>query len=304
MQSLSRLEFFLLALIVYSLIGCNPERRITIPEYEVSPTWSPKDVRLVCENDAQCPDNQGVLLSYRHSIENYGSYQILHTLVGYCTASLYGPDQIITAGHCLQDLGKFENTWFISVNKTSRPSQMFEADVSSATFTVSDFDSPDFGAIKLHGGATASRYMHSAGTRIQTQDHLIALVTDTTEPHSVTHLVLRALKCTFLTNKDFPYDMAGNLDVFKMQECLSLKGNSGGALVQPGDLTAVNGIVAFGPSWADPETTTTSDLRTRAPLGAVFAGITNVDCITLPNWPAPNPSCHALRTTAKVNAEY
>lgn len=296
----------LLSILILSACGALEENKNDPNQNPtpVGPNWSVNDVSVTCENEALCPDNQGILLVVKRHNE-YSSWGTTSTLLVYrCTGTIYDIDKVVTAGHCVDDFSGASEIWFKTVDKPGKPARTFKVSsnsIAKQSPPSSDLNRIDYGAFRLEGQATGIAYGHPALAIPADTHEMIALVINPkpTSKTIATEFILNAVPCRHGANMIDPISYEQNPDKFLFTDCKIYGGNSGGAVVSRRDPLSILGLISTSNSaeHAKPSSLNSPPVELAAEGEDDNAPITdrgtatNARCFTMPAWPQMAAKC-------------
>lgn len=271
----------------------------------VKSSWSPNSVTYACSNPTQCPDNQGVLLGVTVTETNDGYYTHVSTQVYRCTGSIYSATKIISAGHCAEMMKNSDHIYFRTVEKPGRPSHTLTVKSTPVVKIFSAVESPDFAVFELASPIHDVQFAHPAPSNPADVTHLTALVANGRVQNTMTDFVLDAVDCRTDINLINPVAISSNPAVFNVMDCVLVSGNSGGALVDPKDLTSVYGILSYSNNESKKEDANSKLASLLRDMQAVhkgadttkkidIGGFSNARCVGFPDWPRLESNCFEM----------
>lgn len=265
------------------LVACAPKHTPHSPgsdpvDAQIKAKWDPEKVQLLCDNPHRCPENHGALLMAEESIsENFilGVKKVSYSVVR-CTAFAFGPHKLMTAGHCAEDLSHSRRAYFVTPQKPGRPGRLFHIKgIVEKRYAEDDPLTPDYAILETVEEMDFSTFAHPAQNVSPDADRFSAVVVNF-EPRKTPddlHLILQTFNCTPMKgNIVAPIEFKDRPDTFFVDGCPLDVGNSGGALTLADDLNAVLGVI-----------------KVKKP-----AGITNMGCFGLQDWPQQQDHCLKL----------
>jgi len=263
----------------------------------VGPDWSIDSVSYTCADSNYCPDNQGILMAVRStSTTDDNGNTVTNLEIERCTATIYDTYKILTAGHCVDSMKDFDQIWFKTAEGNGRSSRTFQ--VVPPYVDQVDYDDhfvSDYGSLSLVQPATGISFAHPAASIPFDISQMIALVANPREDGSTTEYELDAVSCSHGASNVDNVTYNDNPTTFVM-DCKIYSGNSGGAVVSPGDPVNVLGVVTASNSgkFEDRDKTDylSSWLGTTAPTPYAIAS--NMRCFSMPGWPLMEPNCKTM----------
>lgn len=278
---------------ITSLVACGPaeEPKKDPATFSVEGSYDVSKVSLECSDPAKCTNSLGILMTLTPRTEVQYGLQLVWTDVTRCTASLYSPTQVLTAGHCVTGMVPGTRTYFRTVASPGHPSETFEVNrVLNSFVKEDDLYSNDFAALELKRPAYGYDYVRAPIEISKSLKDVTALVVN--QPGSDKHTFsLDAIACEVDTDSK-PFHVADYPSIWGTKSCKLIGGNSGGPLFASDNLNVVLGVLSRSTE-ADAGTLSINLDSYRTPRKNL-ATVANAACFQLPDWRTPAPRCQTV----------
>jgi hypothetical protein len=252
-------------------LGCGSTESQTRTEIYTG-AWDPGQVTLTCLDSSRCPDHQGVIIGYFPSANGY--------TISSCSGSLYEPRRVLSAHHC--NMADAKEVYFFAVPKLGQPQRR-----SRIRFETGDKGpNHDHASFVLQNSFVDRSFVRPVEQIPPRFDDMAALVVNAL---GSLRYRFEVLSCRHVPNGVSQITVELNPFWFVLQDCTTVKGNSGGAVVDPNNLNLVYGIISSGPIQ---NITFTKAVRRIERYGlSDWTTVANVRCFALPGWPRKADSC-------------
>jgi hypothetical protein len=266
---------------------------------KVDSDWDPDKVTVECGDVKRCPAAHGLLLAIKKSPDPKQK-----PVLNRCTAFLYDNNKIMTAGHCADIVEKADRAYFRTVAAAGMPSQTFNIkQLLAKNHNPTSSTALDFAAFEIEGQATNIELVRQPHALPADTSKMVAFVINRKAPAGETSFVLDAVDCEHSGKVHIhPFSYQQNPDTFLVNNCILVRGNSGGALVDASDLKTVLGITS-GTLYNDVARFLSANFEKPK-----VASITNARCLSAPGWMQAAHGCfvtadpeHTLAAKNAVN---